>query len=215
MNIKNAFKVDWNKESIENSLSMRVSEVEMLTKTMNEMLKNDCDQQSLDAIKLAIDESMMDIKNLKNLISQIVLDEEKDNSTAESYSATSYDFDTANDSVEKVTNNRFIGTFEKSVGIPSTMIKSVTFDDDKTKMISVTLYNFVDGNGKPLIQTLKNAPNDFLFTLLYYNAYGESMFCEYFSKCNITGIFRDSISYDNEDYSLIHIFLTYDEVNYG
>ena len=116
----------------------------------------------------------------------------------------------------RVRINRFLVDLKGSLNIPEIMVKSISFDPNENK-VSVCIYDFVtnfNGQKRPILQVLKNAPNLFNFTVKHLEADGKVMYTEKYSRCHLMEIYRDPIDYASDDFSKIQLFISYQNVDY-
>jgi hypothetical protein len=117
----------------------------------------------------------------------------------------------------RILSNRFLVDLNYALKIPEIMVKSVAFDTDYDRL-SISIYDFITeykGEKRPILDVLKNcAPNFFTMVIKHLDAEGKVMYTEKYSKCHLTEVFRDSLDYSSNEFSKIHVFISYQDVEY-
>lgn len=114
-------------------------------------------------------------------------------------------------------SNRFLVHIDV-LGIPTTMVKSVCYNDEK-KELAITVYDFVKnvyGKKYPLMRLLSEEckRKDFSFSITHLDAKDKVLYTETYEECKIKEVQRGILDYSFSEISTVEILISYDNVIY-
>jgi hypothetical protein len=203
-----------------NWLKTKINEFKMLSNTLAQSLENNADDETVEAMKKTIEESLNNINETRKEIE--FHNEEK---VFSFYDGINKDEKTSDGFINvyaysSVKTDKFTVDLSKELGILEVMVTSVSFDLER-KLVSLcindTIVN-VDGKPTPILNILTKKMADgnrFNFSIYHLNNVFKNMYAERYCGCKIDSIYRDplDISMTNET-SRIQIFISYEDVYY-
>lgn len=117
---------------------------------------------------------------------------------------------------DRIHSNRFLVCVEDVLGVPDTMVKSVTYNLPSNTLV-LTIYDFITtigGSKYPIIEQLSSIRDTFDFEIKHVDAAGNTKYNEKYEKCRIYNIQKSSLDYHVSDFSTIKILISYDKVLY-
>jgi len=224
-------------EDLRKSLKSRISQYEMLSKSLLEVFERNPLSKSINDIRDAINETTDDIRSLQKLIDEknnevkysfydaIKKPVEPEETTAKKVSM----FDTIkkDDSddefvneissagpYEKVTRtNAFLVKFN-GLNIEEWMVRNVGYLSKN--QLGITIFDHVVNN-RPIIADINNliaSDRKISITIDHLDATGKVIYSERFHDCRIFNQMRNDLDYDSSDFSTITMMVTFKEVTY-
>ena len=110
--------------------------------------------------------------------------------------------------------NRFLCDLSV-IGVPETMVKWVCQHGGSDKWVEVQIYDFVDDNGTPVLSKLNyQDKRKFTFEIRHLDPTGCVVYIEKYNGCLVDEIFREALTYEKCEPSVIMLRIHYDGVSY-